>query len=154
MFQDHILPHFHYILSIIIYLIFKIYNKLFFLQQVKVEKKTLTFSKKKKIFTDNYFFYKSILSFKPSSKSQKEIDLLKNQIKSKLRTEKIKLVCNKSKFHNYFFESNYTLTQKLIKDKTLNLNLESFNKLKNFNKDLIIKDNTVFHNNQLIKQQR
>ena len=59
-----------------------------------------------------------------------------------------------TKYNNYFFESNYTLNNNFYKEQTLNLNLEKLSKLKNFNNDLIIKDNIIFKSNNLAKQQR
>ena len=131
-----------------------IYDNLAFSQQVKKQKIPFTVLKKKKIFNDNYFFYKNMLTLKSSPEQNKNIDLLKNKVKRKLRIKKMKSNLNKLKHTNYFFESSYILNQKYTQEKTLNFNLENLNKLKKFNKDLVVKDNIIFQNNNLSKQQR
>ena len=150
----HLLPNIYYMLGIFICGLVTVYDNLTFSKQVKVKKVPFTFLKKKKIFTDNYFFYKNMLTLKSTPEQNKNIDLLKSKIKRKLRIKIFLSTYYKPKNNNYFFESNYILTQKHIQEKTLNLNLENLNKLKNFNTDLVIKDNMVFQNNNIAKQQR
>ena len=153
LFND-LLPNIYYVLSICICLLITVYDEKAFSQQVKVKQVPFNFSHKKKIYTDNYFFYKNMLSLKSSPEQNKNIDLLKKKVKHKLRIKKIKSILDKPIHNEYFFESNYILNLKSNQEKTLNLNLEKLNKLKYFNRDLVVKDNMIFQNNNLAKQQR
>lgn len=153
-FFNQLLPNFYYILSVCVGLLITTYDEIAFSQQIKVKQVPVNFLKKKKIFTDNYFFYKNMLSLKSSPEQNKNINLLKKKVKHKLRTKKIVSILNKPIYSEYFFESSYVLKLKYSQEKTLNLNLENLNKLKNFNTDLVVKDNMIFQNNNLAKQQR
>lgn len=141
-------------LGIFVSLLVGFYDNLAFSKQVKGQKIPFNVSKKKKIFTDKYFFYKSMLSLKLGPEQKKSIEILKQKMKEQLRKEKNTTSISKKKYNNYFFEYNYVLNQKSVQNKTLNLNLENLSKLKNFNTDLVIKDNIICQNNNLAKQQR
>jgi len=151
-FSNHLLPNITYMFSLFIYLLSSVYCELCFSKQVDVKSTSFNLSKKKKIFNEDYFLYKTLLSWK--SERIKNIDFFKNEFKRKLRLKKINSNSYLTKYNNYFFESNYTLNNNFYKEQTLNLNLEELNKLKNFNNDLIIKDNIIFKSNNLAKQQR
>ena len=75
--------------------------------------------------------------FNFSTKKNKCIDFFKNKFECKPYLKKINSNFHLVKYNNYFFEPNYTL-----------------NKLKNFNNNLIIKDNIIVRSGDLVKQQR
>jgi hypothetical protein len=80
--------------------------------------------------------------------------------KSKQRLKRlIKLKKRKNNFFNlksnvYFFENKFTLVSKQQNHISTSIALEDFNKFKNFNKDVYIKDEFITQNNNLSKQQR
>jgi hypothetical protein len=80
--------------------------------------------------------------------------------KSKQRVKQlIKLKKRKNSFFNlksntYFFENKFTLSSNQQNHISTSIALEDFNKFKNFNKDVYMKDEFITQNNNLAKQQR
>jgi hypothetical protein len=153
---ENIVPNLYYLVIIFLYFLRVVYKNLFFTQQVPTKDTTHLLVKKSKYFNDNFFMYKNMLYFKYFSTPESQAQLQK----SKQRLKRlIKLKKRKNNFFNlkpnvYFFENKFTLVSKQQNHISTSIALEDFNKFKNFNKDVYIKDEFITQNNNLSKQQR
>jgi hypothetical protein len=133
-----------------------VYKNLFFTQQVPTKDTTHLLVKKSKYFNDNFFMYKNMLYFKYFSTPESRVLLQKSKQRVK---QLIKLKKRKNSFFNlksntYFFENKFTLSSNQQNHISTSIALEDFNKFKNFNKDVYMKDEFITQNNNLAKQQR